>query len=184
MGSQKQLHQEKERPACPLIAPLSCWTQLLLSWPSAPLPFPSSCHDSLFNPFHAQVSLPLPTCTAQLWLLTTPLHRFLPILSPSPQQEKCLFFFPPFFLFFFSFSYSSLPCTFLQLKFTPGLMCAKHVPFHTPPPTHTYQLTNATAHQIECRHLLTVLVSLCVFVASLFTQEVKMWPCPLTNLSW
>lgn len=78
-----------------------------------------------------------------------------------PTKEN--FFFP----FFFPFSYPCLPWKVLQLKFTPGLTCAKHIPFHVPPPTYTYQLTNATPHQIGCTHLLTVLVTVFMFLSGL-----------------
>lgn len=127
MGSQKQLRLEKERRACHLTAPLSCWTQLLPSQPSAPLPFLSSCPASLFNPFHAQVSSPLPMCMAQVWPAHTRLHASsLQCHYLHPIKENV------FFPFIFSSFHSCLSCKVLQRRFTPALLCAKHFPLSRP----------------------------------------------------
>ena len=158
MGSQKKLHLEKERPACLLTASLSCWTQLLPSQPSTRLSFPSFCHVSSFNPFHMQLSSPLPMCMARACPIHTRLQTSF-LQSHYLHLTKESFFLP--------FSHSCLPCKVLQLQFTPGLLCAKRVPFHIPPPAHTYQLANVTPHQIGCRHLLTVLVTVFMYLSSL-----------------
>lgn len=85
-------------------------------------------------------------------------HIFTPVppgSSPSPNQGN----------FFFPFSYSCPPCKVVQLRFTPGLLCVNHFPFHTFPPAH--QVTHATPHLKGSRHLQTVLVTLFLYLSGL-----------------
>lgn len=89
-------------------------------------------------------------------------HQFLQSHHFHPTQENF------FFHFIFPFSHSYPPCKVLQLKFTPGLLCANNSPFHTPPPAHIHQvIIHATPELKGCRHLLTLLVTVFLHLSGL-----------------
>lgn len=93
---------------------------------------------------------------AQVW----PTHIYLP---SSTLQSHYLDLNKDFFFFFFHSSSLSLILVFPIVPLNSNLLqpaMDKAWYFHTPPPNHTYQLTNATSHPMGHRHLLTVLVTI------------------------
>lgn len=161
MGSQKQLPLEKERPACHLTSPLSCWTHL----PSLQLPSLSYLLAMFpcLTPFKPNSAPPAHVHGSGVAHSLMPSHQLPSVPPRSFNKGKCLFSFS----FFFTLFHSCLPCKVLQLKFTPGLLCATHFPFHISPPTNTYKLINASPHQIAHRHLLIVIVTIFLYLPGL-----------------